>query len=51
MNFDPYIIQKWMTDLNVTTTKFRRNCRSLGDLELGKGSPAMTFKAFYKVKI
>ena len=19
MNFDPYIIQKWMTDLNVTT--------------------------------
>lgn len=54
MNLDPYITQKWMTDLNVTTKTikfFRRNCRSLGDFELGKDFLAMTFKAFYKVKI
>ena len=54
MNLDPYITQKWMTDLNVTTKTikiFRRNCRSLSDFELGKDFLAMTFKAFYKVKI
>ena len=36
MNFDPYILQKWMTDLNVKTKTiniFRRHCRRICDCE------------------
>ena len=54
MNFDPYILQKWMTDLNVKTKTikiFRRRCRRVCDCELGEDFLIMTFKAFYKVKI